>query len=293
MEPFARWKLTRDLGLSRKTTGYGKSSEPMNGNANSNGYTTYANRSTTQKEDRKMHRKVIRFAEQGWSVIYYTLTWCYGLYIHINLPTRLSDPTDLWLNYPHTPLPGPVKFYYLVQAAFYLHQLLILNAEARRKDHIQMMTHHIITIVLIGASYFTNFTRVGCVILVLMDWCDIWLPFAKMLLYIDLSTLCDIVFTWFLVSWLVTRHVLYVFVVIRSTWMDSARLIPFDWAPERNHYLTNTAWYIFFSMLCALEILQIVWFWTICRVAWRVIRGKNAADERSDEGSDDEDKKER
>jgi TLC domain len=54
-----------------------------------------------------------------------------------------------------------------------MHQILILNAEARRKDHIQMMTHHIITVILVVTSYFTNFTRVGCVIMVLMDCCDI------------------------------------------------------------------------------------------------------------------------
>ena len=56
-----------------------------------------------------------------------------------------------------------------------MHQILILNAEARRKDHIQMMTHHIITVILVVTSYFTNFTRVGCVIMVLMDCCDIFL----------------------------------------------------------------------------------------------------------------------
>jgi len=47
----------------------------------------------------------------------------------------------------------------------------------------QMMAHHVITIALIGASYFTNFTRVGCLILVLMDWCDIWLPVSGELLH--------------------------------------------------------------------------------------------------------------
>jgi acyl-CoA-dependent ceramide synthase len=85
-------------------------------------------------------------------------------------------PSAAWLNYPHIPLAGPVKFYYLVQIAFYIHQVLILNAEARRKDHVQMMTHHIITIALVTTSYFANFTRIGCLILVVMDWCDIWLP---------------------------------------------------------------------------------------------------------------------
>lgn len=97
-------------------------------------------------------------------------------YVHRNLPTRILDPTDLWREYPHIPLAGPLKFYYLTQTAFYIHQMLILNAEARRKDHVQMMTHHVITVILMAASYFSNFTRVGCLIMVLMDWCDIFLP---------------------------------------------------------------------------------------------------------------------
>jgi acyl-CoA-dependent ceramide synthase len=104
-------------------------------------------------------------------------------YVHRNLPTRIFDPEDLWLNYPHIPLAGPLKFYYLTQTAFYLHQVLILNAEARRKDHVQMMTHHLITIALLGTSYFFNFTRVGCLITFLMDWCDIFLPVSRFFLF--------------------------------------------------------------------------------------------------------------
>lgn len=98
----------------------------------------------------------------------------------------MLDPIDLWLNYPHIPLAGPFKFYYLSQTAFYLHQILILNAEARRKDHVQMMTHHIITVILMWTSYFTNFTRVGALIMVLMDWCDIFLPVSNQDLRHDL-----------------------------------------------------------------------------------------------------------
>jgi acyl-CoA-dependent ceramide synthase len=63
-----------------------------------------------------------------------------------------------------------------MQISLYLHLVLLLNAEAPRKDHWQMMAHHIVTIVLITASYAYNFTRVGCLIMVLMDWCDIFLP---------------------------------------------------------------------------------------------------------------------
>ena len=63
-----------------------------------------------------------------------------------------------------------------MQISLYVHLVLLLNAEAPRKDYWQMMTHHVVTIVLIVASYWYNFTRVGCSIMVLMDWCDIFLP---------------------------------------------------------------------------------------------------------------------
>lgn len=44
------------------------------------------------------------------------------------------------------------------------------------------MTHHIITVILMWTSYFTNFTRIGALIMVLMDWCDIFLPVGDMVL---------------------------------------------------------------------------------------------------------------
>ena len=91
----------------------------------------------------------------------------------------MLDPIDLWLNYPHVPVAGTVKFYYLTQIAFYLHQVLILNTEARRKDHVQMMVHHIVTIMLMVASYAVNLTRVGSLVMVLMDCSDVFVPVSN------------------------------------------------------------------------------------------------------------------
>ncbi|KAJ6599117.1 TLC domain-containing protein [Mycena vulgaris] len=280
-EPFARWKLARDLQArrSKRMNGNGKA----NGNGEANGH-AHAENAVSKKELRHMHRSVLRFAEQGWSAFYYPLQWAFGLYVNYYLPTRIFEPTDLWLNYPHIPIAAPVKIYYLTQMAFYMHQVLILNAEARRKDHFQMLAHHLITIFLVGASYFFNFTRVGCLIMVLMDWCDIFLPIAKMCRYIDVSQLvCDSLFGFFLVSWFVTRHVLFTFVII-STYTDLPRLVPFEWSPHLGRFLSKPYWVIFCACLTALQILQVMWFATICRVAWRVLtRGEGASDDRSDE----------
>ena len=66
-----------------------------------------------------------------------------------------------------------------METAFYTHQMLVINAEARRKDHWQMMTHHVITVSLMLLSYSYNYTRVGCLVMFIMDWCDIWLPVSS------------------------------------------------------------------------------------------------------------------
>lgn len=79
MEPFAEWKLTRDLVYSKKIQANGKAPAATNGNANGHGAHASEHSTYSQKETRKLHRKVLRFAEQGWSVIYYIITWSYGL----------------------------------------------------------------------------------------------------------------------------------------------------------------------------------------------------------------------
>ncbi|KAL4081824.1 TLC domain-containing protein [Scleroderma yunnanense] len=291
LEPFARWQLTRNWERSRrsKTHATGISNGVANGSSSAqNGHTHHSSeqdppQSMTKKEARKIHRSVLRFAEQGWAAIYYFIQFSYGIYVYSQLPTRVLDPTDLWVNYPHIPLAGALKFYYLSQIAFYLHQVFILNAEARRKDHVQMMAHHVITIILLVASYFYNYTRTGCLILVLMDCCDIFLPIAKMLRYTGLYTLCDITFTWFLLLWFITRHVLFL-IVIKSAWFDSVRLLrEIAWAPERGIYFSDLSHKAFVGLLVTLQIIQIIWFWMICRVAWRVLTGHGASDDRSDE----------
>ncbi len=221
------------------------------------------------------------------------------------------------MGYPHMPVAGPLKIYYLTETAFYLHQMLVLNAEAKRKDHWQMMAHHFITVFLMGTSYYYNFTRVGCLIMVLMDFCDIFLPvrifrpfivagfhisqMAKMLRYLEVTqVVCDTLFAWFMLSWFVTRHVLFNF-VIRSSLYDLPRLVTYRWDPPSGHFMTSGGYVMFNVCLCTLQvckyllpvdcqmtlclvkILQILWFATICRVAWGVVSGKGASDSRSDD----------
>ena len=75
-EPFARWKLSRDL-IHRKRKAAKKSQS--NGHANGVSSPVNSDPRPTRKELSQVHRSVLRFAEQGWSVVYYTFQWSFGL----------------------------------------------------------------------------------------------------------------------------------------------------------------------------------------------------------------------
>lgn len=91
----------------------------------------------------------------------------------LNLP-------EMWTDWPDREMDGVAKWYYLVQFALWLQQILVVNIEERRKDYAQMFSHHIITCALILGSYGYHTTRVGNTILCLFDLVDIILPVSRM-----------------------------------------------------------------------------------------------------------------
>lgn len=119
-------------------------------------------------------RTATRFAEQAWSASYYSVSFLVGLYIAFNSP-YWGDIRELWAAYPQSESDGFFKAYYLVETAFWLQQVFVLNIEERRKDFWQMLCHHIVTCTLIFMSYTYNTTRVGNAILCIMDFSDILL----------------------------------------------------------------------------------------------------------------------
>lgn len=240
----------------------------------------------------KKPRNKTRFAEQAWTFTYYSIMESVGIYLWVTSPFW-TNSREFWTDYPLPHISTTVKFYYLCQSAFWFAQLFVLNVEKRRKDHWQMTTHHIVTIALMYGSYWAGFTRVGVGIHVCMDFADILLAAAKMLNYLHLQAICDATFALFLLSWLLTRHFLFG-AIIWSVIYEAHEEIPYIWDPPSGRMLTRTTHMSFIVLLCSLETLICGWFYLICQVAYRVIMGKGAEDNRSsDEEEEDatEDKK--
>ncbi|KAF5571585.1 fumonisin biosynthetic ceramide synthase [Fusarium phyllophilum] len=212
-------------------------------------------------------RKVVRFSEQGWVLMYYS-------------------------------------------------QVISVNIEARRKDYWLNVVHHFITITLIILCYVYHHTRVGSLILVMMDAIEILFPFAKCLRYLGFTTLCDVVFCIFFITWIISRHVLYLMtcwsvysdvprIIEPSCFMGSANdlngplPVPNDWwhliepwlYPKGRVCHSDNFRVSILAYLLVLQVLMMIWFGFICKVAIGVLRGRTADDVRSDVESDEEDSK--
>jgi very-long-chain ceramide synthase len=237
---------------------------------------------------------------------------------------------ELWTNFPYRLLKPRVKWYYLVQFAFWLQQLFVLNIEEHRKDHWQMFTHHIFTSALLITSYGFYQVQVGNAFLCIMDVVDILLPvrftlwvrsitpkltpiqFAKMLNYLNFRTACDVAFGVFLVVWFVTRHIIYN-IVCQSILIDMPVYFPFGCYdsmtgarvstdggsailanvlqpfndPQGIVCFNKNIQYGFLGLLLALQVLTLIWFGMILRIAYGVLTGKSAEDTRSDDEASD------
>ncbi|GAA5932820.1 uncharacterized protein JCM15063_002214 [Sporobolomyces koalae] len=233
----------------------------------------------------KQRRSVVRFAEQSWMLLYPVIFWSLGMYINQTSDYRSLRTAHFWKGYPHDALPALTKWYYLVQTAFWIQQIIVLNLEARRKDYLQMFAHHIITTLLVSFSYVLNFTRVGNSILCTMDFTDILLPLAKLFKYAGAQKCSDATFAFFLVSWIATRHVVYG-IILWSVLFEAPVVLEYDWRVREGYFFSKPAHAVFCVLLAALQVILCIWLVMILRVLWNILRGGSAEDTRSDDEDD-------
>lgn len=74
-----------------------------------------------------------------------------------------------------------------------------------------------------------------------------------MLRYLGFQTCCDVTFGVFMMSWLVTRHFLFLF-VIKSLHYDAPRMVPPVWDPSRGFFMTKEVLMGFNAMLISLQV---------------------------------------
>ncbi|CCH62689.1 hypothetical protein TBLA_0I00240 [Henningerozyma blattae CBS 6284] len=238
------------------------------------------------------HRRK-RMMEQVYSIIYYGFSGPFGLYIMYHSDLWLFETKTMYRTYPDLTNTGLYKIFYLGQASFWAQQacVLVLQLEKPRKDHKELVFHHIVTLLLIWSSYVFHFTKMGLAVYITMDVSDFFLALSKTLNYLD-SSLTVPMFLVFASSWVYLRH----YVNIKILWSVLTQF------RTEGNYILNYAtqqykcWIslpIVFVLISALQLVNLYWFFLILKIVYNVTYKGIVKDARSDEeGGEDEDEDE-
>ncbi|GJE84207.1 longevity assurance proteins LAG1/LAC1 [Phanerochaete sordida] len=236
--------------------------------------------------------KIDRFGEQAYATAYFLVMGSWGLRVMSQLPTWWYRTEHFWIDYPHWDMQPELKRYYLMQAAYWCHQflVLVLKLEKPRKDYQELVAHHFVTLWLIGWSYLINLTRIGNAVYVSMDVPDTFLGLSKVLNYIQYDKTKIAVFTVLLATWSYFRHYLNI-VMLWSVWtqFDLMPETSKRWEPKDGVWLVWWMKYQIFAPIFLLQLLNLFWYFLILRIAYRALhQGSKTTDDRSDDEGDDE-----
>ncbi|KAH3682191.1 hypothetical protein WICPIJ_006854 [Wickerhamomyces pijperi] len=233
--------------------------------------------------------KMNRFLEQSYAIVYYSFSGPFGFYIMYHSDLWYFNTTNMYLTYPNFTNDYLYKIFYLVQAAFWAQQacILVLQVEKPRKDFMELVFHHIVTILLIWASYVFHFTKMGLAIYITMDVSDFFLAISKNFNYLDWDIQVPS-FVVFMVSWIYLRH--YINLKILWSLLTEFKTVgnyTLNFATQQ--YKCWISQPIIVALLGFLQILNLYWLALIFKVLFRLLFQNKMEDHRSDSEDDDDD----
>ncbi|XP_042474676.1 ASC1-like protein 3 isoform X1 [Zingiber officinale] len=226
--------------------------------------------------------KIIKSCESMWKLTYYASVQIWVISIIKQEPWSLNTK-EYFKGWPNQELKSSLMLFYMCQCGFYIYSIVALIAwETRRKDFSIMMSHHIITSILIGYSYITRFFRIGTIILALHDTSDVFMESAKLFKYSGMEMAASFLFGLFAVSWFLLRLIYFPFWIIKSSSYES-----FEFLSWMNEFPT-ALYYTFNTMLMTLLIFHAYWWKLIFAMITKQMSNKGQVGEDIRSDSEDE-----
>jgi len=132
----------------------------------------------------------------------------------------------------------------------------------------QMILHHFVSFILLTWSYCISYYRIGVTLLVLTDLADPFLEFAKVMKYIGFQKVTDYLFILFAVYFLITRVILYPYIIIYPV-VEYLDVLPYGIG--------------FVILLGVLQLIFYFWSFLILAIGFNLAMGKGADDTRDEE----------
>jgi len=235
-----------------------------------------------------------KFTESAWKLFAYGTVLAWGVKI-IHNKTYLFDTNECWRNFPNIYLDWEEHAYYVVQVGYYVHMLVTVFIDIRRKDFLEYIVHHMVTLVLTIFSFYVGYYRIGILILVTHDVNDVLMETAKICKYVGFETAANVFFGVFTVVWLIVRLIYFPFALIYSTLIEAPLIIGTlsSNLELRKHIAEGhlAPFYVFFNLLLiGLVVLHVYWFTLILKMVLKFVYLKPNEDfDDIREMSDDED----
>uniref|UniRef100_A0A8D0FFM9 TLC domain-containing protein n=1 Tax=Strix occidentalis caurina TaxID=311401 RepID=A0A8D0FFM9_STROC len=141
-----------------------------------------------QKINRKMHfskTKHSKFNESGQLSAFYLFSCVWGTSILVS-ENYISDPTSLWRDYPHTLIPFQMKFFYILQLAYWFHAFPELYFQKTKKEDIFRQIVYIgLYLFHIAGAYLLKLTHLGLVLLVLHYFVEFLFHISRLFYFSD------------------------------------------------------------------------------------------------------------
>ena len=222
-----------------------------------------------------LEQKIEKCNKGIFKVIYFSLTFYIGFF-HVLEKTSFS-PQIMWGsgdhlltfgNYPYTPMPAMVKFYYMLWISYYLEDGAVHIFQTPKYDFWEMVLHHVITAFLLFTSYMNGLWIVGAHVLPVMDFEDIWVGLIRTFMDFWSSFKTVMIYLVILTSWVYFRFIVFTYVILIS--FSARNRVAID-----NNF---TLWMANTVLLWVLQGLNVYWFFLLWNMGAKFISKKEVVD---------------
>ncbi|KAM0686145.1 Ceramide synthase 4 [Conglomerata obtusa] len=230
----------------------------------------------TRRNIRQEERKKLRVKLFGsiYRACVYGFMATYGFFVLKN-ENWVFDIFEYTLTWENNRLPTNVRIYYYIEIGHYLSTVIFTFTEPRLADFYQMIVHHIITLLLLFFSYYTNLLRYGIIIMFIHDVADPLMECAKIFLYLRYQKSADALFCAFAFVFIFTRCIIYPLSVV------------FPGIYYGYKFGLTTYFILQICALVMLLLLNVIWSMFISKMVINFIRsGKVKGDIRSEDYND-------
>ncbi|KAL5496469.1 hypothetical protein EMCRGX_G012762 [Ephydatia muelleri] len=210
--------------------------------------------------------KLIRFGESFWRLSYHFTSLAFGIVIFYQ--ESLLNISRCFNGSQSDSHSTAIVAYWSTQLGYCTSAVLLQLISAIRKDttfaHATFFCH-LATTTLLAISYVTKMLKIGTVVMLVHDICDMLVEVAYLLDYITYSGLSQAMFIVFAITFFVTRLLIYPFWILRSVLF----VLPESVTPSPALNLTLV-------LLVVIQMVHVYRFQHIAVMAGRSLKGRTA-----------------